>query len=764
MTTPITTSTTDSQMHNNIMAVGLKDRPPMLATGRYAQCQSRFLRYINTRPNGDALRKCILEEGSNSFAIDWNGDEIYSTGDACKTAHDMRIAIKRLQQVSSTTSTRMYQKEVNEIRAERIAKNANPLTHVAAAQQYPDPYYQAPKSHKSYAPPSKQSFSTRSNASTKYKGKKISQPITSPFESASEEDSDPKQAQRDKNKNVDTSPRYTNDNQTGQFGNQRTVTIDRARETVGSQVVQQTGIQYFNCKEFSHFAKECRKPKRVKDYTYHKEKMLLCKQAETCVPLQAEQADWLEKMDEEIDEQELDAHYSYIANIQEVPTADSGTDTEPLEQVQYNAAYNVFANERRHSEQPESIGNTCVVKKVDSNVIPDSPDMCDNDIQTDQNAEECDDECAALAYLITNLTLDTKENKKILKQLNKANASLTQQLKGEQIQYCGVKNTRDSCLIALQFEIQDLKAQLQDKNIAISELKKLIEKCKGKYVETKFDKPSVVRQPNAQRIPKPSVLGKPTPFSDSLERKVFKGQLCSSCEVSKAKRSSFKTKVVPSSKGRLHLLYMDLCGPMRVESINGKKYILVIVDDYSRYTWTLFLRSKDETLEVLKDFLKMIQHNLQAQVITIQTNKGIEFIKKTLHAYFKEERIEHQTSTPQTHKQNNIVERRNHTLVEAARTMLLAFKLPLFFWTEAIVTVCYTQNRSVIILTHEKTTYHIINDRKPSIKHLYIFGCTCYLIRDGENLDKTKKKGIRAFWWDTLLSLRDIEFTTREPD
>ncbi|GJV44587.1 integrase, catalytic region, zinc finger, CCHC-type containing protein [Tanacetum coccineum] len=82
--------------------------------------------------------------------------------------------------------------------------------------------------------------------------------------------------------------------------------------------------------------------------------------------------------------------------------------------------------------------------------------------------------------------------------------------------------------------------------------------------------------------------------------KYVKDQLCSSCEVSKAKRSSFKSKTVPSSKGRLNLLHMDLCGPMRVASINGKKYILVIVDDYSRYTWTLFLRSKDETPEVLK--------------------------------------------------------------------------------------------------------------------------------------------------------------------
>ncbi|GJR45275.1 retrovirus-related pol polyprotein from transposon TNT 1-94 [Tanacetum coccineum] len=223
--------------------------------------------------------------------------------------------------------------------------------------------------------------------------------------------------------------------------------------------------------------------------------------------------------------------------------------------------------------------------------------------------------------------------------------------------------------------------------------------------------------------------------------KYVKDQLCSSCEVSKAKRSSFKSKTIPSSKGRLNLLHMDLCGPMRVASINGKKYILVIVDDYSRYTWTLFLRSKDETPEVLKDFLTMIQRNLQAPVISVRTDRGTEFLNKTLNAFFKEEGIEHQTSTPRTPEQNGVVERRNRTLVEAARTMLSASKLPLFFWAEAIATACYTQNRSIIIPTHEKTAYHIINDRKPSIKHLHIFGCTCYLTRDGENLDKMKEKG-----------------------
>ncbi|GJX03385.1 retrovirus-related pol polyprotein from transposon TNT 1-94 [Tanacetum coccineum] len=189
--------------------------------------------------------------------------------------------------------------------------------------------------------------------------------------------------------------------------------------------------------------------------------------------------------------------------------------------------------------------------------------------------------------------------------------------------------------------------------------------------------------------------------------KYVKDQLCSSRKMGKGKCSNFKTKTVPSSKGRLHLLHMNLCGPMPVESIKGKKYILVIVDEYSRYTWTHFLRSKDETPET----------------------------------YFKEEGINHQITIAQTLEQNDVVERQNHTLVEAPRTMLSASKLPLFFWAEAIKTACYTHNRSLIIPRHEKTPYHIINERKLTLKFLYIFCCTCYIVRDGENLDKMKEKG-----------------------
>ncbi|GJU44348.1 hypothetical protein Tco_1201614 [Tanacetum coccineum] len=139
------------------------------------------------------------------------------------------------------------------------------------------------------------------------------------------------------------------------------------------------------------------------------------------------QGDWIDDTDEEPDEQELEAHYMYMAKIQEVLTADSGPtfNAEPLEQVQSNEDYNVFATERKHSGQSETINDTYVVEMVDSNVILNSSDMRDNEEHVDQNAKEYEDECVVLANLIANLKLNHDENKKIQKRLEKANASLT---------------------------------------------------------------------------------------------------------------------------------------------------------------------------------------------------------------------------------------------------------------------------------------------------------------------------------------------------
>ncbi|GKA14570.1 hypothetical protein Tco_0694216 [Tanacetum coccineum] len=168
--------------------------------------------------------------------------------------------------------------------------------------------------------------------------------------------------------------------------------------------------------------------------------------------------------DEEIEKKKLEAHYGFMAKIQEVLPAESSSIDTPLEQVQNHDESNVFANERRHSEQPESINDTYVLEKDDSNVTPDSSNICNNDNQVDQNAAECVDERAALANLIANLTLDTEENKTILKQLKKANASLTQELKecktnlDESSRALGeATSSRDSSLIALQTKQTELE-------------------------------------------------------------------------------------------------------------------------------------------------------------------------------------------------------------------------------------------------------------------------------------------------------------------
>ncbi|GJT63432.1 retrovirus-related pol polyprotein from transposon TNT 1-94 [Tanacetum coccineum] len=267
---------------------------------------------LNMSPENKAHYE--LEKEAIQLLLTGIGDEIYLTFlqqlqpewsifvTIVKQNHDLdTVSYHKLFNV-----LKQYQKEVNEIRAERIAKNAKTLALIYK--------------------PTNNNLETSSNS---------------------------------RNKNVDTSPRYKNDNQTGQFRNQRTVTIVGARETVGSQVVQQIGIQCFNCKEFGHFAKECRKPKRVKDYMYHKEKMLLCKQAEKGVPLQAEQADWLADMDEEIDEQELEAHYSYMANIQEIQTQLKKANTSLAHELK--ECRSILTDTSRTLRESNSIRDSCLI-------------------------------------------------------------------------------------------------------------------------------------------------------------------------------------------------------------------------------------------------------------------------------------------------------------------------------------------------------------------------------------------------------------------
>ncbi|GJU04762.1 retrovirus-related pol polyprotein from transposon TNT 1-94 [Tanacetum coccineum] len=162
--------------------------------------------------------------------------------------------------------------------------------------------------------------------------------------------------------------------------------------------------------------------------------------------------------------------------------------------------------------------------------------------------------------------------------------------------------------------------------------------------------------------------------------------------------------------------------------------------DYSRFTWVKFLASKDEAPDFIIKFLKMIQVRLNAAVRNIRTDNGTEFVNQTLRDYYEQVGISHETSVARTPQQNGVVERRNRTLVEAARTMLIYAKAPLFLWAEAVATACYTQNRSIIRRRHGKTPYELLHDRKPDLSYLHVFGALCYPNNDSENLGKLQAK------------------------
>ncbi|GJT50011.1 retrovirus-related pol polyprotein from transposon TNT 1-94, partial [Tanacetum coccineum] len=158
--------------------------------------------------------------------------------------------------------------------------------------------------------------------------------------------------------------------------------------------------------------------------------------------------------------------------------------------------------------------------------------------------------------------------------------------------------------------------------------------------------------------------------------KFEKDHLCSACQLGKSKKHTHTPKAENTNLEVLNTLHMDLCGPMQVQTINGKKYILVIVDDYSRFTWVKFLRSKDETPEVVIIFLKQIQIGLNKTVRYIRTDNGTDVVNQVLTEYYEHVSNFPQKSVPRTPQQNGVIKRRNRTLVEAARTMLIFSKAP----------------------------------------------------------------------------------------
>ncbi|GJU24220.1 retrovirus-related pol polyprotein from transposon TNT 1-94 [Tanacetum coccineum] len=191
--------------------------------------------------------------------------------------------------------------------------------------------------------------------------------------------------------------------------------------------------------------------------------------------------------------------------------------------------------------------------------------------------------------------------------------------------------------------------------------------------------------------------------------KYEKEHLCPSCQLGKSKKSSHLLKTVNTNTEILNTLHMDLCRPMRVESINEKKYILVVVDDYTRFGWVRLLRTKDETPKVIKKFIILTQRALNGTVRYLRTGNGTDFVNKTLTEFYESVGITHNTT-------------------------------PMFLWAKAVATACYTLNRSLVHTLHRKTYYELLKGKKPEVNYFRVFGSLCYPTNDYDDLGKLKAK------------------------
>jgi hypothetical protein len=224
-----------------------------------------------------------------------------------------------------------------------------------------------------------------------------------------------------------------------------------------------------------------------------------------------------------------------------------------------------------------------------------------------------------------------------------------------------------------------------------------------------------------------------------------KDMICSACQAGKQVGAHHPHKNIMTSDTSLELLHMDLFDPIAYISIDGSKYCLVIMDDYSRFTWVFFLREKSQTQEILKKFLRQAQNEFGLRIKKIRSDNGTEFKNSQIEGFLEEEGIKHEFSSPYTPQQNGVVERKNRTILDMARTMLDEYKTPDRFWVEVINTACYSINQLYLHRILKKTSYELLTNKKPNVSYFRVFGSKCFiLIKRGRN-SKFAHKEVEGF-------------------
>ncbi|GJZ89240.1 putative ribonuclease H-like domain-containing protein [Tanacetum coccineum] len=220
---------------------------------------------------------------------------------------------------------------------------------------------------------------------------------------------------------------------------------------------------------------------------------------------------------------------------------------------------------------------------------------------------------------------------------------------------------------------------------------------------------------------------------------------CVAYQKGKQHKASCKAKPVSSISYSLQLLHMDLFGPTSVRSLNHKTYCLVITDDFSRFSWVFFLRTKDETSGILKDFIRQIKNQLNQKIKTIRCDNGTEFKNRDIIEFCGSKGIKREYNNARTPQQNGVAERKNMTLIEAARTMLADSFLPNAFWAEAVSIASYVLNRVLVTKPQNKTPYELITGKIPIISYIRPFGCHVTILNTIDHLGKFEEKSDEGF-------------------
>jgi hypothetical protein len=222
-----------------------------------------------------------------------------------------------------------------------------------------------------------------------------------------------------------------------------------------------------------------------------------------------------------------------------------------------------------------------------------------------------------------------------------------------------------------------------------------------------------------------------------LPSKTFKNDhTCLACKKGKQHKASCKKIDEKTIREPLELLHMDLFGPVSVVSLNKKKYCLVVTDDCSRFSWVFFLCFKDETFDAIHDLIIALENQLRLKVRGIRCDNGTKFKNQLMDEFCAKKGIKREFSIARTPQQNGVAERKNRTLIEAARTMLADSQLPVPFWAEAVSAACYVLNRVSVTKPQMKTPYELLMGKKPSINFMKPFGCPLTILNTADNLGK----------------------------